>query len=143
MLPFYLASTEGATPAAKPTQYGFLWNMASFGSFNSTDTYISWESMSTPVLDFWVTTGPGEPSGHSKNPFKSMLSQFADATGNLPLPRFPLLNPLNARTLPVFSLTRTAACCLQATRRRCPSSRPGSLQPAHPPTRATLPPTLR
>ena len=34
VMPFYLSSRG----------YGFLWNMASFGSFNSTDAYVRWES---------------------------------------------------------------------------------------------------
>ena len=65
--------------------YGFMWNMASFGSFNSTDTEVRWESVSTPVLDFWVTTG----SADGKNQMKEVLGQFADVTGHPPeMPEF-------------------------------------------------------
>jgi len=63
-----------------------MWNMASFGAFNSTDTEIMWSSVATPVLDFWVTTsGAAAPDG---NPFKTMLGQFADATGHPPKSKF-------------------------------------------------------
>ena len=79
VLPFYLSSNS----------YGFMWNMASFGAFNSSDPEISWSSMSTPVLDMWVTTGAAatpdtEDDVTSENGFKSMLGQFADATGHPP-----------------------------------------------------------
>jgi alpha-glucosidase (family GH31 glycosyl hydrolase) len=76
IMPFYLSEVPGKTTA----RYGFMWNMASFGSFNSTDTEVRWSSASTPVLDFWVTTA-GE---RSPNPFKAILGQFADATGHPP-----------------------------------------------------------
>jgi alpha-D-xyloside xylohydrolase len=73
VLPFYLSSH----------QYGFMWNMASFGAFNSSDTEIQWSSMSTPVLDFWVTTSAAAKPG-TEGDFKGMLGQFADATGHPP-----------------------------------------------------------
>ena len=88
ILPVYFSDV----PSAQPKRYGFMWNMASFGAFNSTDTEIRWDSASTPVLDFWVTTGgPSTASAASaaaasvdENPFKTMLGQFADVTGHPP-----------------------------------------------------------
>jgi alpha-D-xyloside xylohydrolase len=92
ILPWYLSSK----------QYGFMWNMASFGAFNSTDTEIVWSSVSTPVLDFWVTTsGAAKPGG---NPFKTMLGQFADATGHPPKSKHTS-NPLPLG-IPLSSLDR-------------------------------------
>ena len=75
VLPFYL-SNRG---------YGFLWNHASFGAFNSTDEYVRWDTMDAPLLDFWVTV----PSAAAADPFKQLLGQFGDATGKPPaMPSF-------------------------------------------------------
>ena len=77
VLPFYLSSKK----------LGFLWNKASFGSFASTDEQITWTSASTSLLDFWVTTGSGAKP--ASNPFKQILTNFADATGHPPrMPEF-------------------------------------------------------
>eukprot|EP01047_Picozoa_sp_COSAG01_P009333 COSAG01_NODE_381_length_17848_cov_10.220338_21_plen_483_part_00 len=94
VLPFYVSHTppkpqkhgQFGLASGDGSSYAFMWNMASFGSFNSSDTEIHWTSASTAVLDFWVTTGGGATD---TNPFKTILSQFADATGHPPpMPEF-------------------------------------------------------
>merc|ERR1712166_96557 len=84
VLPFYLSSR----------QYGFLWNHASFGGFNSSSNTTTWTTTTTQVLDFWVTTGSicaTDPScsGTDSNPYKQLMSSFADVTGHPPaMPHF-------------------------------------------------------
>ena len=74
VLPFYLSSLG----------YGFLWNHASFGGFDSSPNATTWTTDSMRVLDFWVTTH----SASSPNPYKEVKSPsdtvYPDADALLP-----------------------------------------------------------
>lgn len=64
--------------------YGFLWNLPSYGAVALTNTSLSWSSVATQNIDFWITTTTPGIDAKQTSIYADMLSKMVDAVGHAP-----------------------------------------------------------
>ena len=80
-IPWYISVSSDKTP-----QFGFLWNMPSFGGVDFGPTTTAWRAARAWQLDFFVTTWPAHVSAapRSAAAFGAIMERYTGAVGRTP-----------------------------------------------------------